>query len=97
MGIPVICLIGQTSVARSGYALLKSVGLDELAAPDADAYRRIAVDLARDLPRLSALRAGMRQRLNASPLRDETGMARAIEAAYRSMWQMWCQSRPGSA
>jgi predicted O-linked N-acetylglucosamine transferase (SPINDLY family) len=34
----------------------------------------------------------MRQRLEASPLRDEAGFARDVEAAYRAMWRQWCNS-----
>jgi predicted O-linked N-acetylglucosamine transferase (SPINDLY family) len=91
MGIPVISLIGASSVARSGYALLKTVGLEELAAHDAEGYVRLAVALAGDPDRLSALRAGMRARVSASALRDEAGMACDLEAAYRHMWQAWCR------
>jgi protein O-GlcNAc transferase len=90
MGIPVVTLIGKTSVSRCGYALLKSVGLLELCAEDESEYVRIAAALAGDLPRLDALRQGMPQRLDGSPLRDEAGMARDIERAYRTMWREWC-------
>jgi protein O-GlcNAc transferase len=92
MGLPVITLIGETSVSRSGYALLKGVGLEELCAKDVAGYVRIAVGLARDLSRLAALRQGMRARVEASPLRDEAGFARDIEAAYREMWREWCDT-----
>jgi predicted O-linked N-acetylglucosamine transferase (SPINDLY family) len=77
--------------------MLKTVGLESLAANDADDYLQIAVALASDLPRLSALRAGMRDRLERSALRDEHGMTRAIEAAFRSAWQDWCRTRSPTA
>jgi protein O-GlcNAc transferase len=91
MGLPVITLIGETSVSRSGYAILKTVGLEEFCAKDEAEYARLAVELARDLPRLDALRRGMRARIEASPLRDEEGLARDVEAAYRTMWREWCE------
>ncbi|MCC6206835.1 MAG: tetratricopeptide repeat protein, partial [Gammaproteobacteria bacterium] len=56
MGIPVVTLAGETSVARSGLALLKSVGLEALVARDAADYVRIATGLARDTDRLDRLR-----------------------------------------
>jgi hypothetical protein len=28
--------------------------------------------------------------MEASPLRDEAGFTRDLEAAYRAMWQNWC-------
>ncbi len=90
MGVPVVTLIGETSVARSGYALLKGIGLEELAARDEKEYVAIAASLATDLERLDALRGGMRQRIASSPLRDEAGLTRDLEAAYRAMWRAWC-------
>ncbi len=93
MGIPVITLSGDSSVARSGHALLGLVGLDELCARDEAGYVGIAVALARDLPRLAALRAGLRERVMASSLRDEAGFARDIESAFRAMWTQWCDGR----
>ncbi len=90
MGVPVVTLIGETSVARSGYALLKGIGLEELAAGDEKEYVAIAAALAQDLDRLDALRGGMRQRIASSPLRDEAGLTRDLEAAYRAMWRAWC-------
>ena len=90
-GIPVVSLTGATSVARSGYALLRAVGLEALAAPDEPGYVRIAVELAEDAARRLAVRAGLRARFEASPLRDEAGFTREIEAAYRAMWREWCR------
>jgi predicted O-linked N-acetylglucosamine transferase (SPINDLY family) len=95
MGIPVVSLTGETSVSRSGYALLKSVGLEELVAHDVEEYTAIATALARDPERLDELRSGLRSRLEASPLRDEAGCTRDIEAAYRYMWRQWCVAGEG--
>ena len=91
MGVPVISLVGESSVTRSGYALLRNIGLAELAARDAEEYAALAVALARDIDRLDVLRAGMRARMVASPLCDESGMTRDLEAAYRQMWREWCR------
>ncbi len=88
-GIPVVTRTGADSVARSGYALLGMLGLGELIADDADDYVSIAVGLARDPERLATLRASLRPRLAASPLRDEPGLTRDIEAAYRAIWRRW--------
>ncbi len=90
MGIPVVTLAGETSVARSGLALLKSVGLEALVARDAADYVRIATALARDTGRLDRLRREIPARLDASPLRDEAAFTRDLETAYRDMWRRWC-------
>ncbi|MEQ5838461.1 tetratricopeptide repeat protein [Paraburkholderia acidicola] len=89
MGVPVVTRVGQTAAGRAGLSQLANLGLSELAAYTDDAFVRISVDLARDLPRLSALRSGLRPRLEASPLMDGARFARQVERAYRQMWQTW--------
>ncbi|MBK9130300.1 MAG: tetratricopeptide repeat protein [Gammaproteobacteria bacterium] len=95
-GIPVVSLRGETSASRSGYALLKAVGLEDLAAEDEESYVRIAVALAQDAARRAALRSGLRARMEASALRDEAGFTRELEAAYRAMWRQWCDGGGGN-
>lgn len=92
LGVPVVALTGQAFVSRMGYALLKNIGLPELAAQSKLEYVNIAVGLASNLERLNALRAGMRPRLLASSLMDEAGFARKLETAYRDMWRKHCAS-----
>ena len=90
MGVPLVTLTGQCSAGRSGHALLRTIGLPELVAPTEDEYVRMAIDLAGDWARLDGLRAALRPRMAASALRDEAGVTRDIEAAYRGMWRAWC-------
>ena len=85
MGLPCVTLTGQSFASRMGYALLKEIGLEELSAASADEYVAIAVALAHDPQRLSAMRAGMRDRLRASMLGDESGFTHRLEAAYLEM------------
>ncbi|MGD9728674.1 MAG: tetratricopeptide repeat protein [Nitrospiraceae bacterium] len=91
-GIPVVSLLGDRSVSRSGYALLKQVGLEELVARNEAEYVRVAVELANDRARLARLRADLPERFEHSPLRDETGFISELEAAYRKMWRSWCST-----
>ena len=65
--MPVVSLAGRTSVGRVGLSILSNAGLPELAADSVEAYTRIALELAGDLPRLSRLRATLRDRLLSSP------------------------------
>jgi protein O-GlcNAc transferase len=90
MGVPTVTLAGNTHVSRTGVSLLSAVGLPELIAGTPEEYVEIAVGLASDLPRLAALRAGLRERMRQSPLCDGQRLARSIEAAYREMWRKWC-------
>jgi predicted O-linked N-acetylglucosamine transferase (SPINDLY family) len=90
MGVPVVTLVGDRHQCRVGQSLLSNVGLPELAGSTPEEYVRIAVDLARSIPRLSQLRSGLRERMRNSPLMDAAGFARNVEAAYRQMWLSWC-------
>ncbi len=89
MGVPVVSLAGSHGARRSGASLLGSVGLAEMVATSEADYCATAMALASDLPRLLALRAGMRARMLASPLLDAGGVARAVESAYRDAWRRW--------
>jgi predicted O-linked N-acetylglucosamine transferase (SPINDLY family) len=93
MGVPVVSLAGERTVSRAGLSQLTNLGLPELVAHAEEHYVRIAAGLAHDLPRLAALRASLRPRMEASVLMDAPRFARNIEAAYRSMWQRWCAKR----
>jgi protein O-GlcNAc transferase len=93
MGVPVVTLSGQTAVGRSGVSLLNNIGLSELIAKTPEQYIQIATDLANDLARLSGLRRTLRPRMQASPLMDVPRFTRHMEAAYRQMWQNWCNER----
>lgn len=90
MGVPVVTIVGKTAVGRAGVSQLMNLGMPELIANTQEEFVEIAVRLAGDLPRLSELRAGLREKMKRSPLMDAPRFARNIEAAYREMWRAWC-------
>ena len=92
MGVPVVVLAGDAHISRVGVSLLTTVGLEELIANDLEQYVSLAARLAGDRQRLRELRAGLRQRLAASPLLDAAGFTSELESAYRDMWRRWCES-----
>jgi protein O-GlcNAc transferase len=89
MGLPFVTLAGRPSVGRLGSSILIGVGHPEWIAHSEDEYVEIAVALASDVPRLAALRAGLRDEMRASALMDEAGFARKVESAYREMFERW--------
>jgi predicted O-linked N-acetylglucosamine transferase (SPINDLY family) len=91
MGVPVVTVAGRSHIARTGVSVLTNAGLPELVAPDVDAFVEIAAALASDVPRLLALRLGMRDRLLASPLLDARVYTADFEAALRGLWRRWCE------
>jgi predicted O-linked N-acetylglucosamine transferase (SPINDLY family) len=76
MGVPVVSLKGPAFYERLSWSILANAGLLELVADDLAEFRRIALELAADRERRTALRSGMRARLQASPLGDTEGFAR---------------------
>jgi protein O-GlcNAc transferase len=91
MGAPVVTLAGDRHASRMGLSMMTAIGLPEFVAHTPEEYVAIAKTFAADLPRLSAIRAGMRERLNASPLLDAKAYTRNLESAYRRVWRQWCQ------
>jgi predicted O-linked N-acetylglucosamine transferase (SPINDLY family) len=92
MGVPVVALEGTMHAGRVGVSLLSAVGLPELIAKTPDEFVRIATGLASDRGRLGALRAGLRERMAASPLRDAKAFAARFEGALREVWRAWCEA-----
>jgi len=92
MGVPVVSLAGSTFMGRWTASMLHAVKLEELIAHSADEYVGIAARLARDPARLSALRAGLRERVLHSSICDEQRTVRYFERALRAVWQRWCRS-----
>ncbi len=84
---------GDRHAARVGFSLLAAVGMPEFAVQSKPAYVEVAVGLANDLDRLTALRSGLRERLRASPLCDADAFARNVETVYRDMWRHLVQRR----
>ena len=91
MGVPVVTCPGETFASRHGLSHLSNVGLTETIARDLDEYVDLAVSLAGDLPRLAALRAGLRERMAASPLCDGKRFAANFAEILRGVWRRWCE------
>ncbi len=92
MGVPVLSIRGDNHRSRVGASLLHAVGIaEDFVAADVDDYVRRAVAFAKDPARLAALRPTLRQRMAASPLCDEVGFTRDLEATYRTLWRRWCE------
>ncbi len=96
LGVPFVTLAGRASVGRMGCAILSGLGRPEWVAQTEDEYVAIAANLAADLPRLEALRSGLRGQMQASALMDEVAFVRGVEVAYRQMFGRWVNSQlPG--
>jgi protein O-GlcNAc transferase len=87
MGVPTVTLAGDTLLSRQGASLLNAAGLGDWVASSVEDYIDKATALVNDLTKLAALRAGLRERVSASPLFDTRRFARNFEDALWGMWQ----------
>ncbi len=93
MGVPTVSLVGRHHLSRVGLSILSSVGLEFFATSSPDEYIARATALASKVEALSKIRSSMRMRMAASRLCNAKGFVRNLEAAYRDMWQRWCQKQ----
>jgi len=89
MGVPFVTLASRPPVGRLGLGMLMNLGLPEWVADTEAEYIDKACTFAGQPQRLEALRLGMRERMRNSPLMDGPGFARAVEDAYRGMFDRW--------
>ena len=92
MGVPVVTWCGRTISGRLAAASLTTLGLTNFIASDPESYVSLALAKAADLDALARLRASLRGRVADSVIGDPIRYTRAVEAAYREMWQCWCRS-----
>jgi protein O-GlcNAc transferase len=93
MGCPTVALPGESFASRHATSHLSNVGLTDWVARDLDHYVALAVENANAIDALAKLRAGLRDRVKASPLCDAPRFGRALGAALRQAWQTWCAER----
>jgi len=90
MGCPVISKYDSYMNGRVGLAILNRIGMDEYAVPTTEEYVAKAVELANNPEKLAELRKTLREKMKNSPLCSAKRYAQEFEAAYRQMWQKWC-------
>jgi protein O-GlcNAc transferase len=84
-GLPVLTLRGTAFAGRVAASLLTAAGLPELVTETVQDYEALALALARDPARLTALRDKLALNRATAPLFDTPRLARDLESAYREM------------
>ncbi|HEY4971107.1 MAG TPA: tetratricopeptide repeat protein [Steroidobacteraceae bacterium] len=90
MGVPTLTLAGKTPASRQGAANLGHVGLQGFTVATHGEFFDRGMYWAAHLAELAAVRAGLRESWQASPLRDPEFIASGLERALRQMWRRWC-------
>jgi predicted O-linked N-acetylglucosamine transferase (SPINDLY family) len=94
MGVPVLTLASRPPLGRIGTSLMMNLGLPEWVAESEEDYIAKACALAQNTQNLTDLRAGMRERMQRSPVMDGAGFAGGVEVAYREMFDRWANAKP---
>lgn len=97
MGVPVVAKLGNSVPSRLSGAILSSIGLGDWVAESMDDYHAIAVKYASMPEHLEALRRELPSRIAVSPAGNNVLYAKAVEAAYRSMWERYVSAMSVSA
>lgn len=84
-GLPLVTRCGESFASRMAGSLLKTSGLPELITSSAEEYEQLALKLANDADRLTALRARIAAGRSSNPLFDTRRFCRNLEAAYVTM------------
>jgi predicted O-linked N-acetylglucosamine transferase (SPINDLY family) len=87
-GCPLLTVTSQTFPSRVAGSLLRTVGLPELISHSLSEYEEMALRLARDGDLMNDLRSRLEANRKTSRLFDGGLFARAVEKAYRTMWQI---------
>jgi len=89
MGVPVITRKGNSFLSHIGESIAHNAGLADWIADNDDDYVAKAVMHTQNLECLAELRAGLRQRVLASPLFNAPLFARNFENALLDMWKQY--------
>jgi len=91
MGVPVVSLAGDRAVGRGGLSIMSTLGRKEWVGHSIEEYIQIAIRLATESEKLSAIRENLRKDIAASPLMDSPRFAREVEKHFRAIWREWCE------
>jgi len=93
MGVPVVTLAGKRFIERLSASMLTAINHNDWIASTRGEYVAKAVALAQNSAQRADLRLTLRQQVMASSISDGKGLARALEKAYRNMWQIYLSGK----
>lgn len=96
MGVPVLTLAGAESWQRVTLSVLAQAAMEDWATSTREAYVARAIAAVEQREELARLRTALRARLEAAPIMDASGFARAFEAAVAELWASALERAQGS-
>jgi predicted O-linked N-acetylglucosamine transferase (SPINDLY family) len=95
-GVPLLTVQGQGFAGRVAASLLQAVGLHELVTDTHQDYVALAVSLAREPARLSAIKEKLSRNRHTHPLFDTTRYTRNLERAIEQAYQVHLEGKPAT-
>ena len=92
-GVPVISIAGESQSARTGASILSALGTPEWIHNDVSGYAAAAIALGTDKDQLQEAKQVVRDQINIAPLFDPALLARCLNAAFRTMYEMAADGR----
>lgn len=89
--VPIVTLGGHSMRHSQGAWLMRHLGLEDWIADSEARYIEIAVEKASNLDKLAHLRRGLPNLWRESSLGDPIAVTHGIEAAFRAVWQRYCE------
>ena len=93
-GLPVLTCTGEAFASRVAASLLTAIDLPELITSTQEDYEALAVELATDPERLTAIRQKLERNRLTTPLFDTRLFSRNIEQAYTQMFERYQADLP---
>ncbi len=94
MGVPTLCLAGETPASRFGPTEMHILGLDSFIADSIDSYIAQGVYWSEHVTELAELRATLRQRFTSTRMGQPQAFADDFAELLRAMWRRWCHDLP---
>jgi predicted O-linked N-acetylglucosamine transferase (SPINDLY family) len=89
-GVPCVTLIGPRAPSRVSASILHTLGMDDFVATTPDRFVEIVKE--KSSADLTALRAGLPDRIKNSVIGDTVRYTRHLEQFYCEAWSHWCKS-----
>lgn len=96
-GVPLVTCMGTTFPGRVASSMLHAVGMPELVTTSLQEYEALARKLATEPPLLRSMRDKLARNRPVCPLFNTARLARHLESAYETMWDMWQRGEPPRA
>ncbi|OIQ97444.1 photosystem I assembly protein Ycf3 [mine drainage metagenome] len=97
MGIPTLCIEGESLASRGALGVMKHVGLNEFVALSESDFVDKGLYWSSHAGELAQIRASLRNRFEQSNLARPESIAKGLERAFRQMWQQWCKHLPAES